>query len=1010
MGRISCPDFIDRVEESLALDAALERAREGGAATIFVGGEAGIGKSRLVAEFSRRAADRGARVLTGGCAPFGRSPLPFTPVVEALRVFTRDVGAAERARLVERAPALAWLLPELAGERESWRRIEGFESGQSWVFALLLGVLEDVAAEGPLVVVLEDLHWADRSTLDLLALRAQSARAPGCAIVATFRSDELAPGHPLRLLLAELDRTGRTERLELRRFGRADLLAQMTGILGSAPGYEVAEDVLGRSDGNPFLAEELLAARSEEATGAPTKVRDIVLARVETLSDRTQGVLRILSAARRSLAHRALAAVSGMVEHELEDCLREALGHHVLVRTEGGAYAFRHALTREAIYEGLLVGERERLHVELARALEAHRAIAGNDTPELLADRAHHWYCAGDRRRALESAVAAGLAVYEIYAHAEALTQYERALELWDLVDDPERLAGVDRIVLRARAADAASCLGEPTRAAQMIERALDEVDAAAEPIRAGLMRERLGRYAWIGGDTAHALAAYEEAVRIIPDTPASTERARAIAALGHAQFISNRYRVAGALCAEGLEIARAVGAPVEEGRALATLGAAVASVGDRREGLRMVLEGRALLEGAGAAPDFIFVTYSYESSVLAVAGDLEEAVEAARPGIEFMRRHGMHRNHQSWLEGGLASSLIKLGRWAEADTTLEAALLRGPTGIARRVVQLLRAQLALARGDLAGAADAAADGGAAARGDQPFAGKLFEVTALLAMARRDFESARSSVAQGLAVLETLDDVQATAWLCWRGLQAEADRTERARAQQRTADAKAAVTVANGLFERVRAIAALDTASSVAELPAILLSCEAEAARAAARPAADAWLAAAGAWESLREPYPRAHCLVHAAEAALAERRPKTGVAASLTSAHEIADHLGTAPLLSAIESIARRGRVTIAMRDVESPERVSEAAPASHLGLTPRETEVLRLVGQGYTNRQIAQALFISPKTAGAHVSNIFGKLGVGRRAEAAAIAERLDLLDDPSSRLARPAPQGGS
>jgi predicted ATPase len=114
----------------------------------------------------------------------------------------------------------------------------------------------------------------------------------------------------------------------------------------------------------------------------------------------------------------------------LDVCLREALGRHVLVRSDDGAYAFRHALMREAIYAGLLAGERERLHVALARALEAHRAIAGDDTPELLADRAHHWYSAGDRRRALESAVHAGVAVHEIYAHAEALTQYERALEL----------------------------------------------------------------------------------------------------------------------------------------------------------------------------------------------------------------------------------------------------------------------------------------------------------------------------------------------------------------------------------------------------------------------------------------------------------------------------------------------------------------------------------------------------------------------------------------------------
>jgi DNA-binding CsgD family transcriptional regulator/tetratricopeptide (TPR) repeat protein len=994
MGRISCPVFIDRVEESQALDVALERARGGGTPTVFVGGEAGIGKSRLVAEFARRAEEQDARVLSGACAPFSRGPPPFTPIVEALRGFTRTISAAERVRLVERAPAVMWLLPELATDGvAAWRRLDGLESGQRRVFALLLGLLEDVASERPLVVVLEDVHWSDRSTLDLLALRVQTARAPGCAVVATYRSDELGPGHALRLLFAELDRAGRADRLELRRFGRAELIDQMTGILGHTPADDVVEDVVGRSDGNPFLTEELLAARSETGGAAPTRVHEIVLARVETLSEPAQRLLRVLSAARRSLAHSALVEVSGMAEHELEDSLREALARHVLVRTEAGAYAFRHALMREAIYAGLLVGERERIHVELAQVLEAQLAAGGDATPELLADRAHHWYSAGDRSRALASAVQAGLAVDEIYAHAEALTQYEHALELWDLVDDPGRLAGMDRMALRARAAEAANCAGEPLRAARMIERALEEVDPAAEPVRAGLMRERLGRYSWTGGDTANALAAYGEAVRIIPAAPPSAERARAVAAAGHAQFVSCRYRIARALCTEGLEIARAVGAPVEEGRALAILGASTASLGDPRAGLRMLLDGRALLERADAAPDFLFVTYANESAVLLAAGEFDAAAEAARPGIELVRQHGMHRTHQSWLEGAVASAWMKLGRWTEADAMLDAALLRAPRGITRRMLHLLRAELELARGDLAAAADSLADGRRAARGNLPFTGALFELTARLALARHAYQSARSNIARGLAVLETLDDVLATAWLCRRGIEAEADRALRARARRDPADAEAALAIASGLLDRTRGLASLHAARSFAELGVLLLACEAETARAAGRPACDPWLAAAAGWESLGEPYPRAQCLMRAAEAALAERRPRPTVAPWLTVAHEIAVRLGAAPLVGAVESIARRGRVAFVRDDVEPSGPVSDAAP---LGLTPRELQVLRLVGQGYTNGEIAESLFISRKTAAAHVSNILGKLGVGRRVEAAAIAERLDLLDE--------------
>jgi DNA-binding NarL/FixJ family response regulator len=993
VGRISCPDFVGRVEESRALDKTLESATGGAAATVFVGGEAGIGKSRLVAEFSRRAGNRGARVLTGGCAPIGSDPLPFAPVVEALRAFMRSAEASERARLAGRAPALAWLLPELGAKEGTWRRREGSESGQGRVFELLLGVLEDLAGERPLVLVLEDLHWADRSTLDLLALRTQTARIVGCAVVGTYRTDELGPGHALRLLLAELDRTRRTERLELRRFGRAELVAQLTGILGAPPRFELAEDVLLRSDGNPFLAEELLAASDEAHVGAPTKVRDIVLARVETLSDRSRRVLRILSAARHSLDHHALAAISGMAAPQLEACLREALERHVLVRTEAAAYAFRHALTREAIYDGLLPGERERLHLELARALDARRTMAGTATPELLADRAHHWYRAGDGRRALESAVEAGRSVDEIYAHAEALTQYERALELWEHVGDAERLAGMDRVALRARAAEAASSLGEPAHAARTIERALEEVDVAADPVRAGLLHERLGRYSWLGGDTAQALAAYENAVRIIPGSPPSRERARAVAALGHAQYIANRYRIARELGAGGLEIARAAKAPVEEACALATLGAATAGLGG--DGLEMVLEGRALLERAGAAPDFVFVTYAYESSLLADAADFEASARAARAGISFTARHGMHRNHRSWLDGQLALSMIKLGRWTEADEILNAAILRGPSGITRRMVLLLRAELALARGDLAAATAGVRDAHAAVLGDQPFTGKLFELTTALAIARHDYDSARSQVEQGLVILVALDDPRAIACLCRRGMEAEADRAERLRARRQRADAMPAVASATGLRDRLSRLAARESARSSPEIPAMAATCDAELERAAGRPAADAWLTAAEAWRALHEPHPRARCLIHAAEAALADRRPRNAVAATLTTAHEIAGDLGAVPLVHEIESIARRGRVTIGGREPEPPEPAPTGAP---LGLTPREIEVLRLVGNGYTNGQIASALYISRKTAGAHVSNILRKLGAGRRAEAAAIAGRLDLLDEPT------------
>ncbi len=990
MGRIFCPDFIGRVAELEALEAGLDRARAGGSPTALVSGEAGIGKSRLVGEFSRRA-QPDALVLTGACAPFGSTPPPFTPVVEALRAYVRTTSEPQRAHLATKAPALTRLLPELDVEGYAAKRRESSEAGQNLIFGQLLGVLEDVTSQRPLVLILEDLHWADRSTLDLLVLRSQTARAAHCLIVATYRSDELEPGHPLRMTLAELQRSGRTERLELARFGRDELTAQLTGILGQPPDYAAVEEILERSDGNPFLAEELLAAETEAPGASWTQIRDIVMARVEKLSEPTQRMLSILSAAPRSMNHHDLLTVADMTEDDLERSVREALTRHVLVRTDENAYAFRHALVREATYDALLAGERRRLHLMLARALDTPRT--SRDTPsQLLVDRAHHWYHAGDDRRALPAAVEAGLAADDVYAHAEALTQYERALELWDLVDEPERLASIDGVDLRARAAEAASALGEPLRAAHMIERALEDVDPAAEPVRVGLLRERLGRYLWIGGDTAHALTAYEDAVRVIPNAPASPERARALAALAHAQFIANRTEVAHALALEGLEVARAVGAQTEEGRALATLGAAVAALGDRPAGIRTLHEGRALLERAQAGPDLVFVTYSYESGALVDAAEFEAAVDAVRPGIEMMDRHGMHRSHQSWLEAVQAGALIKLGRWTEAASRVEAALARGPVGITRRMLLCQRAELHLGRGEIATASDALVQARLAAEGDHPFAGKLFDLNAWHAATQGDFAAARLSVMRGLAALVGLDDFEASAWLCWRGLQIEADRAEHARAHRRPAEVTAAVRCADELLARVRAIGAPPVAQSVAELPALDLSSTAEHARAAGRAASDLWLQAAAAWESLREPYPHACCLARAAEAGLAERRPKAEVADWVNATREIATKLGAAPLLRAVQSVALRGRLPSESGGDDAPTTPSRGP----LGLTLRELDVLRLVGQGYTNARIAETLFISRKTAGAHVSNILRKLEVGRRAEAAAVAARLGLLDE--------------
>ena len=389
---LSCPTFVGRAAESARLAAARDRAAAGTPTVVVVGGEAGVGKSRLVGELVAGSRGAGATVLAGGCVELGGEGLPFAPVVAALRMLARGLGGAELATAVP-GPArseLARLLPELgppAGREEAGGRTPlgpptagGPEppwpdpgAAQRRLFAVLLGLLERLAARRPTVLVVEDLHWADRSTRDLLAYLVRNLRHGRLLLLLTHRSDELHRRHPLRPLLAELERDRWVERLELGRFDLGEVAAQLTGILGVAPATRFVEGVHARSGGNAFFVEELAAA----AGGAPASggLRDTLLARVDPLPESTRMLLRVVAAAAGRVGRELLAEVTRLPAPELLAGLRAAVAARVLlVDVHDGTYGFRHALAKEAVYGALLPGERPRLHGRLAVALSARCA------------------------------------------------------------------------------------------------------------------------------------------------------------------------------------------------------------------------------------------------------------------------------------------------------------------------------------------------------------------------------------------------------------------------------------------------------------------------------------------------------------------------------------------------------------------------------------------------------------------------------------------------------------
>ena len=1017
---LSSATFVGRTEELARLAAAADRAAAGTPTAVVVGGEAGVGKTRLVGELVASARQAGATVLVGGCVELGGEGLPFAPLIEALRGFVRDLDEPELAQLVpgRTRVELARLLPELgpggpgsagAADGRLWTAGStrspgpvgsptggpgaGLGSEQGRLFELLLVLLERLGSERPAVLVVEDLHWADRSTRDLLAFLVRNLRHGRLLLVMTYRSDELHRRHPLRPFLAELDRGRRAERLELARFGRDEVAAQLAGILGAPAPPELTERIHARSDGNAFFVEELAATAAAGADGElPPSLRDTLLARIELLAEPTQQVLGTVAVGAAAVADPLLAEVAGLPDADLLVGLREAVSAHVLLVDAGdGTYGFRHALVKEAVYAELLPGERTRLHARFATALAGRDAVGD---PGPAAELAWHWYAAHDLERALPAAVEAGRAAERAYAYAEAQRQFERALELWDRV--PGATAGLDKAELLARAGEAAANAGAADRAVALVRGALAEVDPGRDPLLAGQLTERLGFHLRIAGRPG-AMEAYQEAIGLVPPGP-TVERARVLAGLGQALMLRARFAEAIATCEEAIRVARAAGSPAVETHALCSLGTAMARIEDPDDGLAALGEARRLAAELGLAKDEARACVNL-SDLLNDLGRLEEAVAVAMEGIEVASAAGLRRTFGVFLAGNAAAALYNQGRWDETAELTTAYLELGDdedlnTVTLRQSMAMLdagRGHFESALGHVRAARRLAGDEFIAVQ----YPPNLAAAEAEAAAWRGRLEEAAAAVAGGLAALQgPLVDLRACMLLAI-GLRVEGERAGLATARhdhQTLADAR---LVADELVQWARGTFA---GSRVAWRRAVLATCEAEWARVQGEPDPERWLAAVAAWEESGHPYPLAVARWRAAEALLARRGDRALAAELLRRSHATASGLGAEPLRSELERLARLGRVDLRPQDpagapAAPPSEPTDAA-GSALGLTARELEVLTLVAEGRSNRQVAEALFISAKTASVHVSNILAKLGVASRVEAAAVAHRHGLL----------------
>nr|WP_308801050.1 AAA family ATPase [Streptomyces polyasparticus] len=979
--------LVGRQDELVRLTGLLDRAREGEARAVLVAGDAGVGKTRLLDETAVRATEAGMTVVTGRCVDLGDVGLPYLAFTEILG---RLAGDERFAGLIAEHP----LAQRLVGGGGAGEAAGREADGRLRLFEDIAGLFADLAATAPLLLVLEDLHWADQSTRDLLRFllsRAVLQRTGGTsqrmAVIASYRSDDLHRRHPLRPLLAELVRLPSVERLELRPLTDTDIEQLIRTLRPDLPADDTIRRIVERAEGNAFYAEELLAATADDERGAgsaevPSGLADVLLVRFEQLSGTAQDVLRAAAVAGRSVGHEALRAVVDLPADQLESALREATGRQLLISgglpgatgDERDLYTFRHALIQETVYSDLLPGERVRLHRLFAQL---------PDTRSRPAERAHHARESHDLPGALEASLEAADHAHRVGAPAEELRHLEAALDLWGAVQPSERpdSSGLTEVTLTLRASAAAAQAGENHRAVALTRAALARVGSDADSELAARVHYTLaGRLLGIDS-VAAAFTHSSEALAMIPSEPPTPTWVWAAATHVMAAHYKGDEETARRVGAEALGKAKALGlhdAQADLTISLVGLGAFTRHTPEGRQELRQAraLARKAENDSIELRALFNLAMGSFES------GALDECLTWLTEGLDRARTTGLLTAHYPLMLRYLRSLVLyTLGRWDECVEAVRADTDRMPA--AGVFVTGPALYVALGRGE------PGAEEGARVLLDQPYDAMVWIVAGIAltdgAALRHDPEAA---VAQVHATLARLTEDAAGVRhpigirLAALALAAVADAAGELRLTGDESGARRWTDTAHELADLAR-----DTVDPEEdnwfgpEGRAWLARAEAEESRAAGRTDVAAWTKAVAAFTEYGDAYERARCARRLAEALLADDHRAEATEHAL-AARETAAALGARPLLEDVDALIRRGRLEV------------KAAPEDAV-LTARERDVLLLLAKGLTNRRIGEELFISGKTASVHVSNILAKLGAASRTEAVGIAYRQGLIE---------------
>ena len=984
-GRVSSLRFVGRGQELEQVESAFKAAAVNErSATVLIGGEAGVGKTRLVTELAARVRAADGLVLKGSCLELANQALPFGPIVQALRALPRAVDAETLDAVIGPAgDTVGRLVPEV------FNGAERDPASVSELFEQLLGLFERLGERVPTLLVLEDLHWADHSTRDLLVFLARNLADARVLVVGTYRSDDLHRRHPLRSVLAELDRAGVVQHLSLGRFNREETAEMMASILDTEPTPALVESTFERSDGNAFYTEELLAARGRGASEfeVPDELRAIVLTRIDALSQSARSVLPLVAVLGSFADHRLVAALAEMPEAELFDGLRDAIDHQVLVTPPDGlSYQFRHTLVREAVYDDMLPGERVQLHARVAELMAEHPEWCGDGAAGALAgELAGHWYAAHDARRALIASLDAARAAEHMCAYPEALSHVERALELWPLVPDADEASGVKRLAVLQAAAAQAHHAGDPDRAIKFIASALGEAERAGDVVTAGLLHEHWARCARDLGAPANELLEHVNlAVNLVPaDKPAA--RARVLATQGQQLMLAGYWAEAIKPCEEAIALAQARGDGAIVSHARNTMGISLAALGEQEAGLAQIRRARAEGFEAQSLGDIVRA-YVNESSTLFTEARYDEALTIALEGVEQTSVYGFsHQVAACGLQPVVCAALWVLGRWDEVEEALRSIKPSASGGIDEWSTTILWAELHAGRGEFAQARSYSERFRTllGTKFDERWHVDWANLESEILLWSGDAEAAVRRIEPVFGMEfdgELCCDDPSHASLMLNAVTAAARIRDRAAARTKVADHTAT-------FARWQTEGRWGARGGPGELATVLRQVAAEAAVLDDHGDADEWAAIAEEWLDRYSLRPRAaYARWREAEVRVAVG-DRAGATAAARAAHALAIEMGWQWVRDGVADLARRARLDLG--DNEST--VDEAA--SRAGLTPREAEVLRLVAAGRTNRQIGETLFISTKTASAHVSSLLMKLGVTNRGEAGAAAHRLGL-----------------